>query len=199
MLTEAGIIGKIGLNSHGVGVCLNAIPAKGMDPTRLPCHLGLRMVLDSSSRDEAVAKLERNGVASACHMLVADAAGGVGLEWSYRNVRKIEMDGQGRVMHSNHYLLEHPGVEEVNWWKDSPFRVDRIEELAKGVGSSPSMTEVQKMFADEENCPAAVCRKQEGVSDAATLFNIVMDLEQKVAKITLGRPVDPEGHIDVEF
>lgn len=81
MVTEAGILGKIGLNSAGVGVCLNAIRAKGMDATRLPCHLGLRMVLESSSRSEAVAKLEKVGIASACHMLIADATGGVGMEW----------------------------------------------------------------------------------------------------------------------
>lgn len=81
MVTEAGIIGKIGLNSMGVGVCLNAIRAKGMDYTRLPCHLGLRMVLESKSREEAVARLENYGIASACHMLIADPTGGVGVEW----------------------------------------------------------------------------------------------------------------------
>lgn len=81
MVTEAGIIGKIGPNSRGVGVCLNAIRAKGMDATRLPCHLGLRMVLESESREEAVAKLEKWGIASACHMLIADGSGGVGVEW----------------------------------------------------------------------------------------------------------------------
>lgn len=81
MVTEAGLLGKIGLNSAGVGVCLNAIKAQGMDSTRLPCHLGLRMVLESASRDEAVARLEKYGIASACHMLIADASGGVGVEW----------------------------------------------------------------------------------------------------------------------
>lgn len=81
MVTEAGILGKIGLNSAGVGVLLNAIRAKGMDSSRLPCHLGLRMVLESWSRDEAVARLEKYGIASACHMLIADPSGGVGVEW----------------------------------------------------------------------------------------------------------------------
>ncbi|KAK6396801.1 hypothetical protein LTR65_008699 [Meristemomyces frigidus] len=66
MVTEAGLIGKIGLNSAGVGVCLNAIRVKGMDPTRIPCHLGLRMVLESNSREEAVQTLEKYGVASSC-------------------------------------------------------------------------------------------------------------------------------------
>ena len=78
MVTEAGIVGKIGFNEHGVGVCLNAIKMKGMDVARVPCHLGLRLVLESRSREEAVATLEKTGVASSCHMLVADAAGGWG-------------------------------------------------------------------------------------------------------------------------
>ena len=39
MVTEAGIIGKIGLNSAGVGVCLNAIRIPGLDKNRIPCTL----------------------------------------------------------------------------------------------------------------------------------------------------------------
>ncbi|KMU75198.1 acyl-CoA [Coccidioides immitis RMSCC 3703] len=75
MITEAGIIGKIGLNSCGVGVTLNAIKCAGVDFNKIPCHLALRTVLNSSSRAEAVEKLEKLGVASACHILVADHTG----------------------------------------------------------------------------------------------------------------------------
>lgn len=107
MITEAGLIGKIGLNSAGVGVCLNAIKAKGMDPHNIPCHLGLRVVLESSSREEAVETLSVHGVASSCHMLVADATGGVGLEWSSKDLRKIEMNASKQVFHTNHYLATH--------------------------------------------------------------------------------------------
>ena len=115
MVTEAGLIGKIGLNSAGVGVCLNAIKVKGMDPTRIPCHLGLRMVLESNSREEAVSQLEKYGVASSCHMLVADADGSVGLEWSSVEVQKVNMNSNKQVFHSNHYLMKHVGVEDTNW------------------------------------------------------------------------------------
>lgn len=70
MITEAGIIGKIGLNSRGVGVCLNAIRVSGVDFQRLPCHLALRTCLESNSMEEAVGALAKAGVASACHILV---------------------------------------------------------------------------------------------------------------------------------
>ncbi|KAK3076489.1 hypothetical protein LTS18_012871, partial [Coniosporium uncinatum] len=96
MITEAGLIGKIGLNSSGVGVCLNAIRAKGMDPTKIPCHLGLRLVLESPSKEEAVRQLEKVGVASSCHMLIADATGGVGVEWSSVEGKKLAMNERGQ-------------------------------------------------------------------------------------------------------
>ncbi|KAK1847364.1 isopenicillin n acyltransferase [Colletotrichum chrysophilum] len=41
MITEAGIIGKIGFNEHGVGCLLNGIRAKGVDPERMPIHFAL--------------------------------------------------------------------------------------------------------------------------------------------------------------
>ena len=200
MVTEAGLIGKIGLNSAGVGVCLNAIRIKGMDPSRLPCHLGLRMVLDSTSREEAVEKLEDYGIASACHMLIADSTGGVGLEWSSADVQKCTMNAAKQVFHSNHYLLEHPGVrQDTNWLADSSYRVTRIEDLANKIEGTPTKDEIFDIFMDESNFPGAICRAQKGASGSASLFNIVMDLTTKTASVTLGRPVAPEETVELAF
>lgn len=200
MVTEAGLIGKIGLNEAGVGVCLNAIKAKGMDPGRMPCHLGLRMVLESRSRDEAVRELERYGVASSCHMLVADASGGVGLEWSSRDVRKVEMNASRQVFHTNHYLAEHAeGVVDTVWLKDSLVRIERVQELCEGLGEAPSSEEVARVFKDEKGFPTSICRNEKDGSATGTLFNIVMDLRAKRARVILGRPVDPEEYFEMAF
>lgn len=199
MVTEAGLIGKIGINSAGVGVCLNAIKAQGMDPSRIPCHFGLRMVLESHSREEAVQNLEKYGVASACHMLVADASGGVGLEWSSIEVQKVKMNASKQVFHSNHYLEKHPGVQDTNWLPDSNFRVTRIEELCKKIGSQPTSQALHDCFKDETNYPGSICRAQVDGNSTATLFNIVMDLEAKEAMVTLGRPVAPEEYVYLDF
>ncbi|RMY16428.1 hypothetical protein D0866_13673 [Hortaea werneckii] len=192
MITEAGLIGKIGLNSAGVGICLNAIKAQGMDPTRIPCHLGLRLALESHSREEAVQKLEKYGVASACHMLIADATGGVGLEWSSVEVQRVRMNGLRQVFHSNHYLAKHLGVHDTNWLPDSNFRLTRIEQLCKGLEPEPSVEALHECFKDEMNYPGAICRAEVNGNSTATLFNIVMDLQVPEAKVVLGRPVAPE-------
>lgn len=170
MITEAGLIGKIGFNDRGVGVCLNAIKAKGMDVEKLPCHLGLRMVLESGSREEAVQALEKYGVASACHMLVADGVtGGVGLEWSSKGCEKVEMNTSGQVFHANHYLKQHEGVEDTVWLKDSLYRTKRIEELVGGLKGDMGYEDILEIFKDEGNSPGSICRKERGTSSRSKL------------------------------
>lgn len=200
MITEAGLIGKIGLNSAGVGVCLNAIKAKGMDASRIPCHLGLRLALESETRSEAVRELERWGVASSCHMLVADREGGVGLEWSFKDLRKVEMNASKQVFHTNHYLASHEkGVVDTVWLKDSLVRVVRVEELCKKLGHSPKADEVAGVFRDEKGLPTAICRDERDGSGTGTLFNIVMDLEARKAAVMVGRPVAPTEQFELAF
>ncbi|TFK50387.1 AAT-domain-containing protein [Heliocybe sulcata] len=192
MMTEAGIIGKIGLNSSGVGVCLNAIRVKGMDPTHLPVHLGLRVVLESHSKEEAIDQLERHGIASSAHMLIADPSGAIGLECTAVGFVKLFMDSQGKILHTNHLLAHHPGVVDTKFWKDSFNRIDRIQELSKTLPDGPEDDDIYNLFRDEDNFPASICRAQAGESRAATLFNILMDLTSKTAVVRMGRPVAPE-------
>lgn len=194
MITEAGIIGKIGLNSAGVGVCLNAIRARGVDFNKLPCHLSLRSTLESPSRVEAVSTLEKVGVASACHILIADPTGGMGLECSSQDICKLPMR-DGKVFHTNHFVVDHVGVEEKMQVKDSPFRIERIHDLVSAAEKEdpiPQVERVEKLLEDEKNYPAAICRAETDDSSLATLFSIVMDLKAKTARVRLGRPCEPE-------
>ncbi|KAK0124800.1 hypothetical protein ONS96_008681 [Cadophora gregata f. sp. sojae] len=196
MITEAGIIGKIGLNSKGVGCTLNALKAKGVSFTSLPCHLALRTVMESSSRQDAISRLEAAGVASACHILVADATGGTGLECTSDDIVRLEMNADGIVTHTNHMIVKHKGsvVEAPDWLVDTRFRLERIGELLDGVKrKGVSVEAVEGMLMDEQmGCGASICRKETDVEGSlATLFSIVMDLEARTAKVSMGRPVAP--------
>jgi isopenicillin-N N-acyltransferase-like protein len=198
MITEAGMIGKIGFNSSGVGVCFNAIRARGMDGTRLPVHLGLRIVLESTSATEAVQKLEEIGLASSAHMLISDMTTATGLEFTSSTFARLPVDAHGRVIHSNHLLLPHPGVYESPWLDDSPVRVDVMQKNTAQI-KELSWPVFSRLFEDETNYPAAICRAQEGSSTSATLFNIIMDLREKKAVIRMGRPIDPDETVELAF
>lgn len=202
MVTEAGLIGKIGLNSNGVGVCFNAIRAKGLDATRLPVHLGLRVILESPSAYEAVETLEKLGMASSAHLLIADASGAIGLEFTSTTFARLQMDPHHRVYHSNHLLVEHPFVDEPQWLPDSKFRVDRIKDLTAQLdakSTQPSWAEFSKLFEDEVNHPTAICRSEGAPGSTETLFNIVMDLEETRAVVRLGRPCRSEETVHLTF
>jgi isopenicillin-N N-acyltransferase-like protein len=87
------------VNSDGIGVTLNAIHASHCDVSKLPLHLGLRRVLESRSIAEAVTTLEKTGIATTGHFLIADADGALGLEVGPKGFGRIEEDNEGFGAH----------------------------------------------------------------------------------------------------
>ncbi|KAI4597395.1 hypothetical protein KJ359_004501 [Pestalotiopsis sp. 9143b] len=189
MVTEAGIIGKIGLNARGVGCTLNAIRCRGVDRAKLPIHFALRTVLESNSRDEAVAKIMAAGAAGSGHILVADPSGSVGLECTSKWIKELPMSSDGQISHTNHLLLPHDDVEEPPWLPDSPARLARIRELVAST-EKPTLNAIADMFKDTEGYPSSINRKEMGGTLTQTLFNIIMDLGNKSARVTFGRPTE---------
>ncbi|CAO2651527.1 Nn.00g040970.m01.CDS01 [Neocucurbitaria sp. VM-36] len=198
-VTEAGIIGKIGFNSSGVGTLLNAIKVYGVDSARLPVHFGLRMALESSSVEEAVQRLRSYGMASSAHILIADPSTSLGVEFTKSTFADCLPDFAGRVVHANHLLLEHPGETDTVWLKDSLSRVSTMAENAGKLGEEPSWEDLSKLFENEQNYPGAICRFETKETGSATLFNIVMDLKSKKAVVRLGRPTQVEETVSLEL
>ncbi|KAK2825727.1 hypothetical protein FQN49_007423 [Arthroderma sp. PD_2] len=204
MITEAGIIGKIGLNSRGVGVTLNAMKAKGVEFDRIPCHLALRLALESVSRVEAIAKLGKFGVASSCHIIVADCTGGTGLECSAIDIAWLNMGDavESRsdvITHTNHFVHNHKeGLQSVLFMPDSLARLDRVRELLAQSGPHPESERIEEILKDEKGYPASICRKAEGEVMSTSLFSIIMNLKRLGATVKVGRPVDPQEILELK-
>ncbi|PYH46912.1 AAT-domain-containing protein [Aspergillus saccharolyticus JOP 1030-1] len=204
MITEAGIIGKIGLNEFGIGVCLNAIKVPGCDFSRLPVHLGLRKVLESTSVDAAVRELEEVGIAASAHILIADQRKAIGLETTARTLQVMHMTEGDRIFHANHLLLAHDGAVDGNWLPDSPARQHRIQQLATkyapATGGGPNTVDIMRMLDDHEGFPYSICRYEKGpLGMDATLFSIVMELRGRIAIVRLGRPCQVEETVELCF
>lgn len=107
MITEGGIIGKIGMNSMGIGVCLNALLTSTWQP-KVPIHLGLRAILDANSFEE-VTEVIGTEMASPAHFLIASRNGRMtGMEVSPIHTANIE---PGMVLHTNHIC--NPQLQEA--------------------------------------------------------------------------------------
>lgn len=168
----------------------------------MPVHLGLRLALESTYTENAADRVQSNGMASSAHILIGDDRNPIGLEFTHSTFARLPLDSQNQIIHSNHLLAEHKGAEEPTWLVDSPFRVERMAALtSKFVAEErqPTLEEFSALFKDEKNLPSAICRKQEGESTTATLFNIVIELKEKHAVVRLGRPCAPEEVIHLSF
>ena len=156
------------------------------------------MVLESKSTKNAVERLERVGIASSCNMVIADANSAVDMEWSAKDVQKLYADAKGRVFHTNHYLVDHPGVEDSKYLPDSFVRVDRVRELCDGI--EPSVHNLLDVFKDEQGSPCSICRDTVDLNmPSSSIFNIIMDLKAREALVTVGKPVSPEETFTVNF
>ncbi|KAM6525189.1 hypothetical protein FALCPG4_010747 [Fusarium falciforme] len=189
-VTEGGVIGKIGFNTFGVGVSLNAIRARGLDTTKLPIHLSLRAALESNSARDAAHKLQATGTAGSGHILVSDPKEAIGLECTSVGIKEIKLDQDGTIVHANHLMLDHPGVDERPPYLDSFARVKRLSQLVTEKAASETITSSSlfELFKDEQGFPGSINRCQVGDSESQTLFNIVMDLAERKANVYFGRP-----------
>lgn len=200
MITEAGIIGKIGFNEYGVGCLLNGIRAMGVSPDRTPIHFALRTILESRTKREALDKIEAVGLAGSSHILLGDDTGPTGLECTSIGFQELPPDDQGRVVHANNLILKHEGVFEPQWLPDSPLRTARLQELATPeIGRKASFDTLLGLFKDEQGFPASLNRKQFGNNDSNTLFNVVYNLTERKGVISMGRPTEIEEQIEIGF
>jgi isopenicillin-N N-acyltransferase-like protein len=72
-MTEPGVLGKVGLNSYGIGVTINFIDPsyQSKHSSYIPLHISLRSVLDQAKTlDEALKIFEKNGPGFGGHVLV---------------------------------------------------------------------------------------------------------------------------------
>ncbi|KAK8246838.1 isopenicillin-N N-acyltransferase [Phyllosticta capitalensis] len=216
-LTEAGLLAKIGLNSNGVGVTLNAIRALGLSRNHLPTHLCLRTALESSSVKDFRATLNRlGGCAAACTIGVADPEEAVSLECSAYDVVALQTEAlksspaSSFVAHSNHYVVPHAqNVEERPYLDDSRPRLARIHGLCEGLAwgrEEPSVSGLKVVFSDEKGKPFAINRGGDKEGDvvrnsenSVTLFNIIMDLMAKRAYVKVGRPTEGGEEFELGF
>lgn len=205
MMTEAGIMGKIGLNSEGVGVTLNAVKAKGVGFSRLPCHLALRRALESHSCTEAVHALETAGVAAPCHILVADPEESAGLECTAFDIERLEArmeQGQcsekALICHTNHFIERHMGPTCPPDLPDSTVRLERVNQLLSQEKQGPSYGIIEEILRDEANFAGSICRDHSGRDGFATLFSIVMNLNSRKAMVKMGKPTGKGDRVNLE-
>ena len=128
--TEPGLVAKVGLNSHGLGVGLSILESPTYEPG-VPTHIAIRALLDQPSLPAATQVLEDPEMAMTSSLLIADNNGhSCNYEFSGKNRRHLQHRDK-TVIHTNHYLLspEH-NSEDSQILAISELRYTNMSHLA---------------------------------------------------------------------
>jgi isopenicillin-N N-acyltransferase like protein len=198
VLAEAGMLAKAGLNSAGVGVCVNMLGTeRDGRPGGVPYHVLLRAVLEADSLGIALRQVCKSPRGASINLLIGQAYEGPGggeildVELVPGEVGFLHPDASGRIAHANH-LETSLGVRDtlLDWGGSSFFRAARARRL---LAAGWSMAEV---LVDHAGFPHAICRhldKRDAEDDwSETIFAVLIDLDARRIGIAPGPPCGSE-------
>ncbi len=191
MLTEPGIVGKIGLNDAGFGVCLNFLPST--NPTLgVPTHILLRQLLSARRWEDVDLVLAKAGAGRSANILIANAEG---------RAMDVEFDGlsacthsaeAAATLHTNHYLTTDIPVAEV-LFENSDARLTRARTLLHGQ-DQPSMDRLKTILSDSSDVDHPILAPYREVPSfrgrLGTDCSIAMDLERGEMHFRRGNSAD---------
>ncbi|MEW6672491.1 MAG: C45 family peptidase [Thermodesulfobacteriota bacterium] len=176
MLTEPGIIGKIGMNSHGLGVCLNILRI-GKQLDGVPVHILLRAILESESIVTAQAAVTQSGLGKASSIMVGDRFG-KSLNVELAGDESFALPPAGRVrIHTNHYLAR-PLNADAGIFRCSYARQRMAEKLLSGEPSL-SLETMKQVLRDRSDKDLPIYRKyipHPVTQTIGTVCTVIMDL-----------------------
>ncbi|HZN18867.1 MAG TPA: C45 family peptidase [Micromonosporaceae bacterium] len=144
VLSFAGLLGYLGLNSDGLAVGLNLVLGGQWRPG-LPPYLAIRHLLDTAaSVDEAVAALRGMRLASSRSITLCDPTKAAYVEVVEDELRVVEA---AQTVHTNHLLhADLAPRDELNVFaRNSSLR--RLDACRRGLASVPQQAGVEDHFA----------------------------------------------------
>jgi len=193
-VTQAGLVAYFGFNEHGIGVCMNTLPAPKRD-LGVPHYFILREVYEKRSLDEAVASVRRARRAVPINMMMATPQGPADLEITIDDVHVLTDPHSRCLTHTNHCL--HTGLRAINGQFpeliQSGARIRRIEALLGGNGEFLRLEDIKSALRDHANYPTSICRHKN--DDPAfgfwkTVFSVIIEPGAQRMHISRGNPCE---------
>eukprot|EP01129_Flabellula_baltica_P013394 TRINITY_DN619_c0_g1_i2.p1 TRINITY_DN619_c0_g1~~TRINITY_DN619_c0_g1_i2.p1 ORF type:complete len:217 (-),score=48.58 TRINITY_DN619_c0_g1_i2:49-699(-) len=194
-LIEPGMIGKIGMNSKGVGVTLNYLYYK-LPEYGLPIHVVLRHFLDSSTLEEGKDTLGSFKYKKTSNIIFGSESGDF-INFEFGGDVVYETDTGSVFVHTNHYLMNST-MNNDKADIDSYERYDRVIEM---LSENPKQTteNAKKILKDTANEEYPICRSyipDPDLGEYGTLISMFMNLKEGSITATSGYPFE-NGYITI--
>ena len=193
MHAEAGTIGHRGLNSAGLGVCINYIRSEA-DVFRpgVPFLIKLRGILNSNRMSAALQMLMTYPGPNSMNMVIGHQGGEVVDVENLPNDLLFVYPQNGILTHANHF--ESPMLPVRDTGKgtlaDTIFRSCRLRRLLEARRGNLNVETIREALSDHFSYPDSICRHPDEkcamVDQWQTLASIILDLTEMTLRYTEG-------------
>ncbi|MES2465140.1 MAG: C45 family peptidase [Armatimonadota bacterium] len=196
--TESGIVGaKIGLNSEGLGLCINGMTTVDDDWSRLakPFHVRCWEILRCRTLDDARMVISGETRSCSTNFLLAQIPDKVvDVEAAPDKINLLGCDRAGCLTHANHFadpdalgIKEAPNDRRIF----SQRRSQRLSELLHD-RLPLTIDTIQEALRDRQDDPFGICRHRNPAEPPemhyTTVTAVVMDLTARTLHLTDGAP-----------
>ena len=193
MHTEAGIIGQKGLNSSGIGLCINALVSNldKFEP-KTPFLIVCRQILNSENFADAIGAVLKARMSVSGNFLIGHSGGEI------INLEALPIDvafmnpKNGILTHSNNFLKMQYSHEIIDKFKestpDSLFRFNRARKLLAQKKGNIDIRSFMEVLKDHFSYPSSICSHATQESEGETLASVIMDLDDRLMYISYGTP-----------
>ena len=192
-LVEAGQVAKVGLNSAGLGVCLNFLEHAHRG-RGLPIHVLLRLMLESETPGVAAMQAIGHPRAGAANVLLAHAEGEIlDLELTASAADHLYGDA-GWLVHANHFEspLLRGGDTGLAASSSTLPRAARARRLMAARAGQISAETFRAILTDHAYGHAAICRHPDPTlppeEQTETRASLLMELSEGRLHVTVGQP-----------
>jgi isopenicillin-N N-acyltransferase like protein len=194
-VTEAGLVGKFGLNEAGLGLCINFL----LSDTRrfgMPVHVIRRRVLSAWTLGEAMRGVFKANRALAANYLIAHADGEAFSLEAFPEDVDVVYPKRARLTHANHFKTCGNSARDLgkSIFPDSLVRDHRANRELQKYEDRVDIEACTKVLSDHFNHPESICRHGNlslpAEEQIETLGSAVMDLNERVMFFCTGPPCE---------
>ncbi len=195
-LTEAGIVGKIGINDAGLAMCINLLKSDGdSGGPAAPMHIILRRALEECHNvDEAVALLAKTPRCTSCNHMLADRGGSIADVEATPAGQWVHRPQQGLLTHANHCTGPTLAAQD-RCSRENPETCERDSRMQTLATSHPvSESDLWAMLADHATSPFSICLHNDPawsfMEQGESIASIIIDVTEGMVDVADGPPCE---------
>jgi isopenicillin-N N-acyltransferase like protein len=181
VVTAAGMIALMGMNSHGLGVSVNTLMQLNSSADGLPVAFVTRRLIETPALGEAVDFLQEIRHASGQNYILGDVTGLRDFECSASRTVEHLGAADGRIGHTNHPLANRDlrtDLTEAWWARQARDSSCRLETLARRLEGGPAFTadKAATMLSSRDHPEFPVSQEITDADDGFTFAAMIAEL-----------------------